>query len=409
MGRSAKSSGKAPAGGYGNPDPAPRAVALFFGLFFAVGFAAAIPTVFLPAFRMIRARSWIQVPCVVESSKVDDIPGDESSTFRIAIRYRYEVGGKPYHSGRYGFMGGTTSGYEKKAAIVARYPPGAEATCWVDPADPEKAVIERGFTPDMLYGLIPIGFMTIGFGGMAIGGGMWRKRKKDFAAAAYSGDAPVAANAAYAVPPGDGGPMRLKEQTTPLARFVFLTLFALVWNGVISFFAVSIFKEWSRGGGFPFFALFLAPFVLIGIGFLFLAVYSFLALFNPRLRATLVPGSVAIGGTARLEWSVVGSASRVKSLSVTLEGTEQATYRRGTTTRTDKSVFCRAVLFETRHPMQIAQGSVDIAIPSPTMHSFNAPSNKIVWTLKVRGEIPRWPDMDGDYEIAVDPLPERGA
>jgi hypothetical protein len=35
------------------------------------------------------------------------------------------------------------------------------------------------------------------------------------------------------------------------------------------------------------------------------------------------------------------------------------------------------------------------------MHSFAAKNNKIVWTLHVRGEIPRWPDVDDEFPFTV--------
>ena len=43
------------------------------------------------------------------------------------------------------------------------------------------------------------------------------------------------------------------------------------------------------------------------------------------------------------------------------------------------------------------------SIPADTMHSFAAPHNRIVWTLKVRGEIGGWPDVDEDFDLAVMP------
>jgi hypothetical protein len=37
------------------------------------------------------------------------------------------------------------------------------------------------------------------------------------------------------------------------------------------------------------------------------------------------------------------------------------------------------------------------------MHSFTASNNRIVWTLKLSGEIPRWPDVTESVEIEVTP------
>ena len=45
--------------------------------------------------------------------------------------------------------------------------------------------------------------------------------------------------------------------------------------------------------------------------------------------------------------------------------------------------------------------------PADTMHSFAGENNKIVWSIKVEGEIPIWPDVNEEFEIKV--LPAGGA
>jgi hypothetical protein len=37
------------------------------------------------------------------------------------------------------------------------------------------------------------------------------------------------------------------------------------------------------------------------------------------------------------------------------------------------------------------------------MHSFSGGNNRIVWTLKLAGEIPQWPDVTESVEIEVTP------
>ena len=46
-------------------------------------------------------------------------------------------------------------------------------------------------------------------------------------------------------------------------------------------------------------------------------------------------------------------------------------------------------------------GSAELTVPTGTMHSFDATSNKIAWTLKIAGDIPKWPDIDDDYDFYV--------
>ena len=78
----------------------------------------------------------------------------------------YRMNGGEYRANRYSFMGGSSSGYAGKQAIVSRYPPGAQVICYVDPTDPTQAVLERGFTPIMLLGLLPLLFIAAGLFGL---------------------------------------------------------------------------------------------------------------------------------------------------------------------------------------------------------------------------------------------------
>ena len=100
-----------------------------------------------------------------------------------------------------------------------------------------------------------------------------------------------------------------------------------------------------------------------------------------------------------------GAAHRVRSLRLTLEGREEAQYRRGTDTRTDTNVFHRATLREVGDSMGVARGTASIRIPDDTMHTFTADNNKIVWTIKMKGDINRWPDIDESFDITVTPAP----
>ncbi len=56
-----------------------------------------------------------------------------------------------------------TSGLVDKAAIVARLPAGTKTVCFVNPDDPLDAVIERGPTRELLFGLvIPLPITLLG-------------------------------------------------------------------------------------------------------------------------------------------------------------------------------------------------------------------------------------------------------
>ena len=102
-------------------------------------------------------------------------------------------------------------------------------------------------------------------------------------------------------------------------------------------------------------------------------------------------------------WRFRGAASRLRRLVITIEGREEASYRQGTSTRTDRRVFLTLPVVETDDRWRVAQGSALVTLPPDTMHSFAASHNKVVWEIKVHGDIRLWPDVADSIPLAVYP------
>jgi Protein of unknown function (DUF3592) len=130
---------------------------LFFYLFFL-----------RPVIHIRQAARWPEVPCVIIASQVDSHRGNKGTTYSVNILYRYKMAGREYKANRYDFMGGSSSGSSGKQTIVNQHPPGSETVCYVNPADPTDAVLQRGFTNDMWFGLIPLLFMAVGIFGLVM-------------------------------------------------------------------------------------------------------------------------------------------------------------------------------------------------------------------------------------------------
>jgi hypothetical protein len=133
------------------------------------------------------------------------------------------------------------------------------------------------------------------------------------------------------------------------------------------------------------------------------AVYLFLAMFNPRPMLELSSGSIPLGGAAELRWTFSGQTGRIGELFVTLRGVEEARYRRGTNTCTDRNTFFEMELHKTSDAYEIASGRIGFVVPPDTMHSFEAANNKILWSLEVHGSIKGWPDVKESFKINVVP------
>jgi hypothetical protein len=273
--------------------------------------------------------------------------------------------------------------------------------CWVDPEHPEKAVLNRDPSWEWLFVLMPLVFIAVGGGGIAFAIRSGRQAKAQASGLALAPASPFGVEP----PPGatPGGPLELKPQMSPLGKFLGLVFVSLFWNGIVSVFVFHVAGSWRSGQPDGCASAFLTPFVLIGLLLIYGAIRQFLVLFNPRPHFTLNPGILTLGGTGYLQWRFTGRAGRVSRLTVVLEGREEAQYRRGTNTYTDRNTFASIPVIDAAEAYTIANGSTSFSIPAETAPSFKASHNKILWSLKVCCEIPGWPDSDDEYEVLVRP------
>jgi hypothetical protein len=380
--------------------PATGCLVVFFSVFALAGALGFWATTVRPLLAIVSALSWREASCVVLTSQVAESAGSRSTTYKVDILYSYSVDGRSYQSNRYRFGDFFSSGREGKEEIVARFPPGTRTACWVDPADPAKAVIDRGFSPVYFAGLFPLLFFAVGAGGIT-----WvlhSARKKDTPAGPQVD--PVAAFGVSA-PAGDGsGPLELRPVATPLGKFAGITLVTLFWDGIVSVFVVQIYNARQDGiaaNGFS--VLFLIPFVLVGLLLIYATFRQLLILFNPRVHLTVNPGTLPLGGTGFLEWRLSGRGGGVRRLRILLEGREEAWFRSGKNTQTVRNVFASVAVADTTSEAEIPAGSARIEVPGNTVPSFKATHNKIIWSLKVTCEIAGWPDSDDEYEVLVRP------
>jgi hypothetical protein len=382
----------------------PGCMAGFFAVFLlaGLGFLAFFA---IPAWRAVVALGWQAVPCEILSSAVASHSGDDSTTYSVEVSYLYEVDELELRGDRYEFLGGSSSGYAGKQAIVDALPPGSTTTCYYDPADPYQSVLHRGLSAGYLFALIPALFVAVGGGGMLWAltrGKVGRRRAPGSRGSAAAGT--LREIEEWATPPAAAGPVELEEKMSPLGKLAILTGATLFWNGIVSVFVWQLVKEWRSGGGLDgCLTAFLVPFVLVGLLLLAGVPYQILALFNPRPRLRLDRAVIPLGSQAQLDWSFRGATGRLDSLRIVLEGAESVTYRQGTSTRTDTKVFARFDLADLRSGMPLGSGSATIEIPEDTMHSFEAPHNRIVWTVKLHGAIARWPDVATEFPIVVAP------
>lgn len=375
---------------------------LFAAVFLTAGLAACTAIV-LPSTGILFAANWVETPCLILSSEL----ARSAKSSVVKIEYEYEIGGRSIRSSRYSFLDlSTNTSLAWKRGVVARYQPGQPARCFVNPTEPTDAVLERGWVPDMWWGLLPLGITAVGFLVLVatIRSGASRRSAEDqddrSTWESDDEDDPIE---------GTTGPTVLQSETTPVQVLIFVTIFTLVWNGILSVFVIDTVQNFvAKGfGGIDWFrTLFLIPFVVIGVGLLLFGLYSLLAVFNPRPTLIVSSASIPLGGELTVNWTLSSRPSTMRSLQILLKGAEKATYRRGTSTATDTSVFAEIEVALTHELLEMEEGTARVRIPQDAMHSFDAPNNRIAWTLEVRGEIPFWPDMQATFPLTVLPLPE---
>jgi hypothetical protein len=342
---------------------------------------------------------------VVVSSGVRSHSGSNGgTTYSVNILYSYEYNEREFKANRYDFMGGSSSGSRHKYDIVARYATGSRTLCYVNPNDPTEAVLERGFTPTMWFGLIPLVFVLVGMCGLVS-----TVRTRARGGLVQTG-APIGAfsfSKSEVVPRIDSAaetePLVLKPNISPWGKLIGAMIFALFWNGIVSVFVIHIIKSWRSGPFEWFLALFMIPFVLIGLGIIVASVYFLLALFNPRPLITITPAAIRLGDTFRVEWELSGRTDVLRGLRICLEGREEATYQSGKNTATDKNVFADIQITDVTVSQEMRSGSGTATVPGQSMHSLMGSHNRIVWAIRVQGEIARWPDVDEDFPVTVLP------
>jgi hypothetical protein len=355
---------------------------MFFLVFLIVGAVVLWMMTLGPLLRIAAARSWVPTPCLILSSRVIAHTDSDGSSYRVDILFAYTFDGVERQSSRYDFSRGSSSGYATKAAVVGNYPAGAETTCYVNPRDPAEGPYKA-----LAFGAIGLVFFLVGLFGV-------------LGARRLTGGAPRA-SAVPQVRASGSGPVVLQPQRSRVAKFIFMLIFAAVWNGFIgTFFYLAVVRDARSPLAVK---IFLGFFLLCGIGLACAAVYQFLALFNPRVRLTASGAAAPLGGTLRVEWTVEGRAARLRRLRIVFEGREEATYRRGTTTSTDTKLFFTLPLLDTEEGDRIAAGHAELTVPADSMHTFEARNNKVLWRLMVRGEVPRWPDVEEEFPVTVLP------
>jgi hypothetical protein len=371
-------------------------LAVFFLFFLIFGVVAGWFGLVSPVLESLAARNWKETPCTIISSFVQHGGGKGGGSYSVDIKYRYEFDDAPFASDRYGFFQQSSSDPSSKQRIVDRFPAGKRCACWVDPRDPRRAVLERGFTSEAWLGLLGPLFAFIGAGGL-----YWapvlapRPRKR----ALTAGERMASTGTSIVPKANPDGTVTLAPRIPRRGKVIVSGIMAIAINAFVAFGFIAIRAKGMDWGG----ALFSILLVLAGISSIVLPIRAILQLLNPRVVLVLGTGILRPGTIVRLAWRAEGR-SWPRRLRVMFVGREVATWAGENSSVTKEERFHESVILDVRDPAVLERGGrLEIRIPLGSMHSFEAKHNKIEWLITVNGEIPLWPDMKDEYLLNVLP------
>lgn len=362
---------------------------LFFLPFFLLSTGFLYALTLRPLLHMAEARHWTETPCVIDSSEIGYHHGDDSTSYSIDITYHYTRAGQPYTSKRYDFALAATPGLKRKQVIVDRYKPGTETVCFVNPAAPAEAVLDRGWRPEMALGALGLVFAVVTGLGMIFTGRFGH------------GKSPIETRPKAVAP--TGGPLTLTPQYTPVGKLLGVIIGAWIWNGIIGFIAYFLYAvaDWQDVSLVP--KIIVGLFLLVGVLLVFTIFTNLLALFNPRVRITLQNPILRAGDELRLSWTTTGRAARLRKLRVTLEGRRAVAEGTTKARKANAHILKEVPVFETTNPELLAQGTARVTIPTTPPPDCEDQPGSVAWHLHVRGEIPGAPNLNDEYPLTLQP------
>lgn len=163
-------------GNQGTTEQAPKnstslsSMCLVFFLVFGLGsIISAYFTLWEPYSRWRSAQTWQAVPCRIIASEVASRSELSNAkwveVYTANVRYAFEWDKTARESdiiGITGFRSVSSSNRETWAQMVAKYPRGASATCFVNPGNPAQSALDTSFqTTDFLIGIVMSGVFLL--------------------------------------------------------------------------------------------------------------------------------------------------------------------------------------------------------------------------------------------------------
>jgi hypothetical protein len=382
--------------------------AVFFASLLVVGIVglfAGIRWLVIPEWRV--NHGFLRTECTVISKQVHEVQREKGYSYAPQVHVEYQVGNDTHRSWAYDIHQTSMSTADEAQAALARFEDGRHYPCWYDPADPNYAVLVRGYQWWIwLVFLIPASFLAIGIGGLTYALLHWGKSAERRAATTRTGPAQellelpsefdpefpqVPDGSEITSSPGTRLAYRLPLSGSPGWMLFGLLAAALAWNGALSYFIYVAVRRTIAGNPDWMLIVFIMPFLAVGaiLAIIFVRQLLYTTGIGPTLleitEHPLIPGE-----SYRLFVSQSGNLT-MQSIAMTLVCEEEAVFRQGTNARTETRQVYESTVLEKEglivKPGEPFEEETNLEIPASAMHSFRSLHNELRWKIVVQGVV----------------------
>jgi|TARA_B100001250_G_C19775882_1_gene779516 hypothetical protein len=147
-----------------------RLFSVFGSIFFGLS-VAAIGLIFMYGLvvaygKAKETRSWQVTPCLVVKSEIQEFRPTPNSPFSYdsVVEYVYNYGGKERIGKSIKRVNGASSDRKRAEKKIAPFPQGKSTQCWVNPDDPDKAILKQSTLAPLYTLWFPGLFVVAGIG-----------------------------------------------------------------------------------------------------------------------------------------------------------------------------------------------------------------------------------------------------
>lgn len=355
---------------------------MFFGICTIASMIAFYTLFFGPFVEYLNAKSWVATSCVVTSSRIINEPTSKKSDvniYKAVIDYEYEYRLNTYRGNKFHFIDFPWS-FSDPQKRVDQYPPGKIFNCYVDPGNPNVAVIDRSLDVYPLFGAILFVFILMGIGGI------YHVQKRSYFKE------------------------NVKDTLVLLPEDRITIFVAVFFSCMIAdlFFMIFFFGGWlvayhQKHSWFMFETFTYLPLFALMIGSMYFVVYAFMQIFNPSVTLTLNPVKLITGNKYLISFVINGAVTRLSDFSIDLVGVKKVTTYNEEEKRshTQDIIFYKDNIYHVEQYNVTTIGFIEYIFDDSLAPSRKEGNTEILWQIHAKGKIKFWPDMLNEYSIVL--------